>query len=177
MPNQRNVESLAALTERMGRMQFALVADYRGLTVAEMSDIRKQLRPVNGELIVAKNTLLRLAIKETGYTSLEPMLSGPTALVFGYDEAPKVAKIINDFVRATKKQITIKGGVLGRNPIAGSDLESVANMPTREQILAQVVGTVQSPLSGVVGVLNAALSNVVYTLQARIEQQEQQKAA
>ncbi len=169
MPTQRKIESVADLADKLSRTQLTLVADYRGLTVAEISDLRKKLRETGAELIVAKNTLTLRAAKETGYGELEPFLSGPTALAFGFDDAAKTAKAINDFNKGPKK-LVIRGGMLGKSVLAGNALDQVASLPTREQVLAQIVGGVSSPVSGVVGVINAAITNVLYTLQARIDQ-------
>jgi large subunit ribosomal protein L10 len=169
MPTQRKVESVADLTDKLSRAQVALVADYRGLTVAEITDLRKRLREHNGELIVAKNTLVRIAAEQTGRGALSPFLAGPTAVAFAYGDASKVAKAINDFNRGPK-QLSVRGGVLGSSALGTNALDAVAAMPTREQVLAQVVGGVAGPLSGVVGALNGVIANVVYALQARIDQ-------
>ncbi len=148
-----------------------VVADYRGLTVAEISDLRKRLRETGAELIVAKNTLTLIAAKETGHEALEPLLAGPTALAFAYDDVSKTAKVINDFNRGPKK-LVVRGGMLGKNVLGASALDQVASLPSREQVLAQIVGGISSPVAGVVGVINAAITNVLYVLQARIDQQE-----
>ncbi|HNP88170.1 MAG: 50S ribosomal protein L10 [Chloroflexi bacterium SZAS-1] len=169
MPTQRKIESVADLTDKLSRTQLTLVTDYRGLTVAEITDLRKKLRETGAELIVAKNTLTLRAAKETGYEALEPLLSGPTALAFAFQDASKTAKVINDFNKGPKK-LVVRGGMLGNSLLGANVLEQVASMPTREQILAQIVGGVSAPVSGVVGVLNAAITNVLYVLQARIDQ-------
>lgn len=180
MPNQRKIESVAELKEKMTRMQLAVVADYRGMTVAEMTDFRAKLRNNQAELVVAKNTLLRIAARETGYDALVPFLAGPTALTFVYDDVAKGAGVINDYVNASKK-MTLRGGVLGKSSIAADVLGDVAKLPSREQVLAEVVGGLQSPVAGllgvlnapvadILGVLNAVVADVTYVLQARIDQ-------
>ncbi len=169
MPTQRKEENVADLVDKMSRMQLALVADYRGLTVAEITDLRKRLRKSGAELIVSKNTLTLIAAKATGNDVLEPLLSGPTALAIAYDNIPETAKAINDFNRGPKK-LVVRGGVLGQTLITGDALDQVSKLPTRQQVLAQVVGGIAAPVTGVVGVLNAAITNVLYVLQARIDQ-------
>ena len=169
MPTQRKVESIADLTDKLSRTQMTLVTDYRGLTVAEITELRKKLRETGAELIVAKNTLTLIAAKETGYEALEQFLSGPTALAFAFQDAAKAAKAINDYNKGPKK-LVIRGGMLGKSTLAANALDQVASLPTREQVLAQIVGGVSAPVSGVVGVINAAISNVLYVLQARIDQ-------
>jgi large subunit ribosomal protein L10 len=171
MPTQRKVESVADLRDKLERTQMTLVTDYRGLTVAEITDLRKKLRDIGAELIVAKNTLMLIAAKETGYEGLESFLSGPTALAFAFEDAAKTARAINDYNKGPKKLI-IRGGMLGKSTLDANALDQVASLPTREQVLAQIVGGVSSPVAGVVGVLNAAITNVLYVLQARIDQLE-----
>jgi large subunit ribosomal protein L10 len=180
MPTQRQVESVADLTEKLDRAQVAVVTDYRGLTMAELSDLRKRLREANAELIVAKNTLTLLAAKATGRDAIEPLLAGPTAIAFAYDDVPKFVRAINDFNRGPRK-IVVRGGVLGSALLKEDVLDQVANLPTRNELLAQILGGVSSPVSGVVGVIaapvndvfnavNAAALSVLYALQGRIDQ-------
>jgi large subunit ribosomal protein L10 len=169
MTTQRKIESVADLTDKLSRTQLTLVTDYRGLTVAEISDLRRRLRETGAELIVAKNTLTLRAAKETGHGALEPLLAGPTALTFAFQDAAKTAKAINDFNRGPKK-LVIRGGMLGNSLLNAGALDQVASLPTREQVLAQIVGGVAAPVAGVVGVINAAVTNVLYALQARIDQ-------
>ncbi len=169
MTTKRKVEAVADLTSKLQRTQVTLVADYRGLTVAEISDLRKKLREVDAELIVSKNTLTLIAAKETGHEAIEPLLLGPTALAFAYSDGPKAAKAINEFNRGAKK-LVVRGGLLGTALLSGDALDQVSKMPTRQQVLAEVLGAIAAPASGVVGVLNAAVTNIVYVLQARIDQ-------
>lgn len=169
MPTTRKIEQVADLTDKLKRTQVTVVADYRGLTVAEITDLRKRLRDADAELIVAKNTLTLIAARETGHEAIEPLLSGPTALAFAYGDAAKAAKALTDFNRGPKK-LTVRGGLLGTSAIQGDVLDQFSKMPTRQEVLAQVVGGISAPVSGVVGVLNAAISNIAYVLQARIDQ-------
>jgi large subunit ribosomal protein L10 len=169
MPTQRKTDAVADLTDKLSRTQMTLVTDYRGLTVAEISDLRKRLRDTGAELIVAKNTLTIIAAKETGFEGLEPLLVGPTALAFAFQDAAKTAKAINDYNKGPRK-LVIRGGMLGKSVLGATALDQVSTLPTREQVLAQIVGGVSSPVAGVVGVINAAITNVLYVLQARIDQ-------
>lgn len=170
MPTQRKTEQVADLTDKLSRAQVTMVADYRGLTVAEISDLRKRLRQSGAELIVAKNTLVEIAAKETGHSALDDLLAGPTAVAFAYDDITAAAKAIQDFNKGPK-QLKVRGGMLGTSLLQGDVLDQVSKIPSRQQVLAQIVGGVSAPVSGVVGVLNAAITNVLYVLQARIDQQ------
>ncbi len=188
MPNAKNIASVAELTEKMSRTQMMVVADYRGMNVAEMADLRKKLRDANSELVVAKNTLLRIAARETGFTAMEDLLIGPTAVTFIYDDLPKAARVLNDLSKMPQFAFTVRGGLLGQSPISAYGLEQVTKMPSREQVLAEIVGGVQAPLSGMIGLLDApardtvsildsVVNSVVYALQARIDQLQPEGAA
>ncbi|WP_129674838.1 50S ribosomal protein L10 [Candidatus Chloroploca sp. Khr17] len=170
MPTQRKFDLVAELSEKMKRSQLAVVTDYRGFNVADLSTLRAKLRENSAELVVAKNTLLRIAARNTGKEGLEPNLEGPTAVVFAYDDVAKVAKVLLDASRVTARPLKVKGGLLGFSPIQADGLDAVTKLPSREQALASIVGGVAAPVSGVVGVLNAAISNIAYVVQARIDQ-------
>lgn len=180
MPTERKIETVEGLSEKFNRAQLALVADYRGLTVAEITDLRKRLRENDAELTVAKNTLTLLAARSSGREAIEPLLAGPTALTFAYGDIPKVVKAINDFNKGPKK-LTMRGGLLGNSLLREDVLDKVGSLPQRHEVLAQVLGGVSSPLSGVVGlistpvndvvnIVNSAANSILYALQARIDQ-------
>jgi large subunit ribosomal protein L10 len=164
MPTPAKEQTVAELTERMNRMQMLLVADYRGLSVAELAELRKVVRAKGGEVIVAKNTLTRLAAREAGYAQVEEFLKGPTALTFSYDDVPGVAKAVDDYFKATKKDVKLKGGMVGTSVIQANDLERVSKMPTRQDSLAKVLGGVNAPASRILGAMNAVMRNIAYIL-------------
>jgi large subunit ribosomal protein L10 len=170
VPTQRKIDLVGELTEKMERSQLAVVTDYRGFTVAELTSLRAKLRENGAEMIVAKNTLLRLAARNTGREGIEEFLEGPTAVVYGYDDVAKVAKILLDASKATPKALKLKGGILGLSQLKADGIEAVTRLPSREQALAQVVGGISAPVAGVVGVINAAITNVALVIQARIDQ-------
>jgi large subunit ribosomal protein L10 len=182
MATQRKVEQVSDLTEKLGKSQVAVVTDYRGLTVAEITDLRKRLRDANGELIVAKNTLTLIAARETGREAIEPLLAGPTAIAFAYDDVSKFVKALNDFNKGPKK-LVVRGGVLGNSLLKEDVLERVEKLPKRNEVLAQVLGGIANPVSSVVGlinapvndlynVVNATVSSVLFALQGRIDQMQ-----
>lgn len=181
MPTERKIATVAELTDRMERMQLAVVADYRGLTVADLGELRKQLREHGAELIVTKNTLLRLAARQTGREAIEPLLTGPTAVAFAYDDVAKVAKTLDEYVQNSGKPFSVRGGLLGTTSLGADGLEQVRKMPSREQVLAQVLGGIQAPVTQFVGLidapvsdlvrlLDATASSLVYAVQGRIDQ-------
>jgi large subunit ribosomal protein L10 len=198
MPTERKKATVAELADKLSRMQFAVVADYRGLTVAEIGNLRAKLREHHAEFVVAKNTLLRIAARQAGRESIEPLLEGPTAVAFAYDDVAKAAEALQDYLKTSKK-LTVRGGLLGSSVIPADGLEDVTRMPTRDEVLGQVVGGIVSPLTGfaglldrpatelvglidapprdTLGVLNAAITDFSGVLQARINQLQSEEAA
>src|SRR6185369_6184381 len=109
--------------DRLARSQVAVVADYRGLTMAELTELRRSLREKGAEFIVAKNTLTRIAARQAGREAIEPLLEGPTAIAISYDDIPGMAKVLHDFIKASRKDIHVRGGLLGAQAFGPSDLE------------------------------------------------------
>ena len=170
MPTLAKEQTVAELAEKMSRMQMLLIADYRGLSVAELTQLRSAVRAKGGEIVIAKNTLTRLAARESGNAQIEDLLKGPTALTFSYDDVPGVAKAVDDYFKAAKKDIKIKGGLVGSSVIAAGDLERVSKMATRQDSIAKVLGGVNAPASRIVGAINSVMRNIAYVLQAHSEQ-------
>ena len=170
MPNlelkQQQVDELA---DRIGRASLTVLADYRGLTVADMATLRGRLRDAGGEFKVAKNTLTRRAAQSLGREALVPLLEGPTGLALGYGDPSAFAKAMSDYAR-TSRVLTMKGALLGTRVLAADDVGRLADMPPREVLLARVVGGIQSPIAGIVMVLNGTLRNLVGVLEARRQQ-------
>lgn len=177
MPTQQKAERIQELTDRMSRMQVAIVTDYRGLTVAELTNLRRVLREKGADFVVAKNTLTRIAAREAGREAIEQLLEGPTGIAFGYDDIPGTATALNNFLKDLKKDIKVRGGVLGNSVFGANDLESIASMPTREQSLARIAGGVQAPASRILGALNGVMRNIAYILRAHSEGEGSQAAA
>lgn len=169
MATEAKIQTVSDLAERLNRMQMMIVADYRGLTVAELSELRKVVREKGGEIVVAKNTLTRIAVRETGHEAVEPLLKGPTALAFSYEDIAGVAKAIDDYFKATKKDVKVKGGLLGTAAIGPGDLDRLAKLPTREQSLSRVLGGVNAPASRLVGAISGVMRNIAYVLKAYSE--------
>lgn len=164
MPNKQNIASVEDLKEKLGRSQLTLVGEYRGLTVAEMAELRNAVRKTDAEVIVAKNTLTKIAANEIGITGLDEFLGGPVAITLAYGDPVATAKALNNYLKDAKKALTVRGGMLGTTRIAGSDLERVASTPSREQSIARIMGGVNTPASRIVGALNGVMRNIAYIL-------------
>lgn len=173
MSKQREAKA-AVVHEIKGKLSQSMafvLADYRGLNVAEITQLRRQLREAGAELKVVKNTLTRIAVRDLGLQGLDPYLEGPTAIVFTYNDPVAPAKILSGFTR-TKENLKLKAGMLQGKIISPAEIRALAELPPREELLAKVVGGLQGPLYGLVHVLVGPLRNLVYVLEAVREQKE-----
>ncbi|MCA1596448.1 MAG: 50S ribosomal protein L10 [Chloroflexi bacterium] len=161
-------QQIAELREKISRANASVLIEYRGMTVKETTDLRNRLRPIKGELNVAKNTLLKRALAEVNSTGLDEYLEGPTAVVFAYADSVAAVKAVSDFTRDNRFLILKGGSVDGR--VYGADqLRDIARMPPREQIYSQLLGALQGPAASLVGMLQAPMAQLVFTLQAAAE--------
>lgn len=172
MPTKQQKEaSLEALKGAFSKASVALVADYRGLTVAEITDLRRRIQNVGGDFTVAKNTLVRLATQDDSWKAIAPYLAGPTALAIGFDDPVIIAKTLTDFAKEKRKvQIEIRGGVLQGNALDAKAVKALADLPSREQLLAKLMGSINSPATGVVMATAGVARKLVYALEARRKQ-------
>src|SRR5918998_912431 len=169
MPTPKKEATVAELRYILSRATLTVVADYRGLSVADLQGLRTTLQPLNGEARVAKNTLTAIAAREAGVPELEQQLVGPTMLVVSYDDPVVVARAVGDFARTTRI-LTVRGGLAGRRLVGAEQIAAIATLPSREVLLGRVVGQMQAPLYGLVGVLSGVIRQFAYVLQARIDQ-------
>jgi len=162
------VATIDEVKTRITASTTAVVTEYRGLTVAQISTLRRQLRTLGADYKVFKNTLVRRAIAGTDVESLSEFLVGPTAIAFVDGDVSAVAKALRDFARETPKLI-VKGGVVGGKPLTKADLSALADLPSRDVLLAQIAGLLASPLRTMAGLLKAVPQNFAYGLSALIE--------
>ena len=166
---------VAELTERLQSSETLIVADYRGLTMTEIDDLRGKLIEAGARFSVVKNTLTRRAAEAAGQEQLLTLLEGPSAIAFletGGDPVA-VAKALSDAARTTRV-LTIRGGVMQGRSITGDDVESLAKLPPIEALRGQVVGAITSPLYTIVGLFTAPMRDFVGLVDARIEQLREQ---
>ncbi|MDQ3928791.1 MAG: 50S ribosomal protein L10 [Chloroflexota bacterium] len=173
MPTARKKEIVKDLHGLLSNSQVLVFTDYRGMTVAEISNLRRQLREKGVEYHVTKNTLTTLAANRVGMEGLEQMLDGPTAIAFVGDDIPGGAKVLSDFVK-TSKVLTIRGGLAGRTVLNPDQVSDLTKMLTREQYIARVLGSMQSPISSMMNVLNGTIRGFMNVMQARIDQLKEQ---
>jgi large subunit ribosomal protein L10 len=164
------VSTVAEITEKLGQAQAVFVSEYRGLNVKQLAGVRNALRPVGAEHVVYKNTLARIAVREAGVDGLEEILVGPTALTFVTGDVAGAAKALRDSSK-TLPTLVVLGGVLGGVPLSAEDVNALADLPSREELLARIAGAFQAPLVKTAGLLSALPRKFAYGLQALIEKQ------
>ena len=165
----RKVEVVDEVTSRMGAASASIVSEYRGLTVAELADLRQALATAGGDYKIFKNTLVRRAIDGGDYQPLSEYLSGPSALTFVQGDISAVAKALRDFSR-TNPHLVIKGGLADGSLLSSSDLAALADLPPREVLLARLAGALAAPMQQMAGLLQALPRNLAYGIQALIDQ-------
>ena len=169
MPTKKKAGTIAELTEALGGAQLTIVTDYRGLSVGDLQGFRAALRPKGAEFRVAKNTLTNIAAGKAGVEGFGGMLEGPTGLVIVREDIVGASKVVSDFVR-TSRVLQVKGGVLNNRALSAADIEALATLPSREELLAKLLGLMVSPMSRTLGVLGGPARSVVYLLNAMAEQ-------
>jgi large subunit ribosomal protein L10 len=169
VPTARKAGVIEDLTEKLTRANAAALIDYRGLTVAEISELRRQLRQREVELEVTKNTLLREAAHRNDMMELDELFVGPTAVAFIYGDEPTGTKTLNEFFR-TARVGAIKSGILkGGRRLTAQEFARLAELPSRQTLLAQIAGLLQSPMAQLAALFNAPAQQLAYALNALIE--------
>ncbi len=167
MPTAAKQTTIHELEHELDVIQGAIVTDYRGLTVEQITTLRRRLRPAKARYAVVKNTLLKIALQEKGMPELGAMLEGPSAVLFSEGDPVEAAKILAAYVKELRKDMPqIKGGFLGKRVMTPADVANLATLPSREQILGNLLGTLQSPISNVVFTIGTVLQNLIGTLEA-----------
>jgi len=167
-------QTVDALAEKISRSQIVIVTDYRGLTVAEMSALRGRLRQAGAEYQVAKNTLTRFAAEKAGRAGLVEDLTGPSAIAFGFEEPAALAKSFQEYLRTTRTtNLVLKGGVLGDRRVTADQIGQLADLPPRDVVRGQALGSVVGPLSSFLMLITAPIQNVIGVLEARRQQLEE----
>jgi large subunit ribosomal protein L10 len=170
--NREKKESLVSgYVEKLQRSQAVIVTEYRGLTHKQLEGLRRDLRGCESELAVSKNTLLARALREVGLPVPEALLTGPTAVAFCYNEIAAPAKVLTKFAKDSKIMV-LRGGMVGQSVFGDAGVQALTELPTKDQLRAQVVGTLQAPIVGLVNVLSGTLRGFLNVLTARSEQLE-----
>jgi len=165
---QYKADAVTGLKDWFGKSEDFFFADYRGLTVEQISNLRGRLRDLGAELKVVKNAFAKIAFKELGQEAVAEYFVGPTAVTISTQEAGPVAKALLDFEK--ESPIQIKGGLVGGNIFGAKEVDAYSKLPTRDELLAMLMGTMQAPVRNVMFVLNGVTTKLVRTLQAVADQ-------
>jgi large subunit ribosomal protein L10 len=171
LTREKKDKLVSEYTEKLRRSQAVIVSEYRGMTTKQLQDLRRELRANGSEMVVAKNRLISRALVEVGMPAPEPLFKGPTAFTFCYTDVTAPAKSLNKWARDSKI-LVVKGGLLGQSVFDETGVKQLADLPGREQLLSQVIGVLQAPISGFVNVLAGTLRGLVNVLNARMDQME-----
>ncbi len=171
MNRDTKVTKVSALNETFSNAKFAVVADYRGLKVTEIEKLRGALREQNGQIQIAKNTLLKLAVKGTDYEILSEEFTGTTAIAFSFEEPVGTAKALAEFAKEFEA-LQIRAAGLDGKVLTAKEVLSLSKLPSKEQLLGQLCGVLAAVPTKLVRTLNAGPSNLVYALQAIKDQKE-----
>lgn len=180
-PRPEKVAVVADVQERLGAAEAVILTEYRGMSVADISSLRRQLRDVGGEYRIYKNTLVRFAARNLG-VDIDELLHGPTALAIvatrpdgTTGDIAGVAKVLRSFSRDVPT-LVVKGGVLGTSVIDAEGAKALADMPSREQVLAQIAGLLEAPASQFAALLDAVPRSFTYAVQALADKRSAEAA-
>lgn len=165
MNKTQKEQQVAELRERLSGVPAVFLADYRGINVDQATTLRAKLRAVGVDYRVVKNTLLSLAAKDTDTAALDPFLAGPTAAAFSGEDVAAAAKVLTEFAKAVEK-FELKGGVMGGKVLSVDDIKALSSLPSREELLAKMLGSLNAPASNFVGLMAAIPRSLVNVLTA-----------
>jgi len=164
------------MREWMEKVAVAVSADYSGLDVTAMTNLRRALREKGVQFKVVRNTLAHLAADAADRPLFKDIIEGPTGLAFSFEETVEPAKALAEYVRANRSPLKVKGGIMGGRFLTTAEVQSLATLPSKEELVARLMGQLMGPISGLVYTLNAPLSGLARVLQRQAEQAAQQEA-
>jgi large subunit ribosomal protein L10 len=167
-PRPEKVAVVEEVREHLDNSGAAILTEYRGLKVGDLATLRRQLRTAGAEYKIFKNTLVRRATAGTDRTALDPFLEGPTAIAFVRDDVGAVAKVLREFSKA-HPELVVKGGLLGTKVVDAQGASALADLPTREILLAQLAGAIAAPMRQFASLLQAVPRGLAYGLSALLE--------
>jgi large subunit ribosomal protein L10 len=176
LPSQKILEEkkkqVAELSEKLKAAHTGVIVNYKGITVADDTKLRKELRESGSNYKVVKNTILRLALKEAGIEGLDSILEGTTAIAVNTEDYVAPAKVLNNYAKQNKN-FEIKGGFIDGKSATVAEIQTLASLPSKEELVAQTLRGLNAPISGFVTVLNGTLRGLVIALNAIAEKQQQ----
>jgi len=165
MPSQENYEAVAEIKDKLGSASAFVIADYRGLNVKEMQELRRNMSEAGCQIKIYKNRLTKIALAELEMDPMDEYLDGPTAFALSDADPVVVAKTVMDFAKE-HEALEVKGGFIDAGVVDAATVKALAALPSREELIAKLIGSLQSPTTGLVRVLNGPVSAFARTLQA-----------
>lgn len=169
---QEKEQMVAEITDKLSRSEGAILVDYRGLDVAQISELRRQMRDSGVDFKVVKNTLTSIAAHNAGIEGLDQYLEGPIGIAFGYDDPVLPAKLLNDFAKVNE-DLEFRAGLLGDSVIGEEKVKELAKLPSREEMLGRVAGTFQAPIAGFASTCQGVIRKFVYAVEAVRKEKEE----
>ena len=155
MPTERKVQQVDELRDRIERCEIAIATEYRGLRVAEMVELHRAMRGAEDtEFRVVKNRLFKIAAEEAKRPEMAELADGPTAIIFGFGDVSAPAKAAEEYKKAARNDFTMRAGVMGTQLLSAADLESLATLPSKPELVAKLLGSLQGPVAQFAGLLN-----------------------
>ncbi len=158
-------EKISQMKEKIEKAKVAIVTDYKGLSVEEITKLRRLIQKEDADYMVTKNTLAKIAIKGTEYEVLADSLTGPVAIAFGFDDQVAPAKVLAKFMKETKKGEILAAAMDGKL-LSASEAKALATLPSKQEIYAKMLGCINSPASGIANSINAVMSSLTRAMAA-----------
>jgi large subunit ribosomal protein L10 len=173
MPTEAKRKEIDSLVERVKSGTAIYIVEYRGLTVSKATAVRKAIRAADGEMKVTKNTLMRIALRESGAPTADAIDAGPNAYVFAYGDVAATARVLRDFAKEKGNEaLIIKGGIMGARVLTKDQVIAIADLPSKDVMLAQLLGTLDGPIRSFVTVLSGPMRGFVTALSQIRDQKE-----
>ncbi len=172
MSREKKTQIINGLQEAFSKCSISIFTDYRGLVTSDMTTLRRKLQESESEYKVVKNTLARFAAERAGLDNMADYLQGPIAIAFGYGDIAAPAKVLASYIRNAQTSLSIKVGFLGNRVLTTEEVITLSTLPSREILIARVLGQMKSPISALLGCLTTPIRGIIGVLQARIKQLE-----
>lgn len=159
MPTEKKIAMVQELRGRIERAAIIIAAEYRGLTVTQLAELRRAIRDAGVEMKVVKNRLFQRAAQEAQRPELADLLEGPTAVIFGYEDVAASAKVVTEYIRQARNAFAVRRGMMDGRPLSAADVLSLATLPPRPILAGQIAGALQAPVVRLAGLLNSLVTN------------------
>ena len=170
MPTPEKEKQIEEIKHKLESCTIAIATGYTGMSASDMNNLRSEMRGKNIGYVVVKNTLTLRAASEIGKNRIDELLDGPTGVAFGYDDIAVVAKGLNNYINTTRLPLVIHGAMIDNDILESNQVIQLASLPPKDELIAKLLGQMQSPITGLVYVLSAPYKNLAVVLQRRLEQ-------